>query len=138
MSDAELIDRFVHKYGYRFTDTNDILIPARRLPEIIDMVRATDRAGTGKQADCKAMAKAMYQKQCEYVGRDHEGKCVEMLETAFLSFEADIHAQRAKTIEAVLAAMDNIDWDSEIEEGQNLRLLRQAVELEIKGVGDDS
>ena len=44
----------------------------------------------------------------------------------------------AKTIEDVLAAMDNIDWDSEIEEGQNLRLLRQAVELEIKGVGDDS
>jgi hypothetical protein len=72
--------------------------------EIIKRVREHDRAGTDKQADCKAMAKAMYQKQCEYVGRDHEGKCVEMLETAFLSFEADIHAQRAKTIEACLAA----------------------------------
>ena len=43
--------------------------------------------------------------------------------------------ERAKTVEACLAAMDNIDWDSEIEEGESLRMVRQAVELEIKGVG---
>lgn len=43
--------------------------------------------------------------------------------------------ERAKTVEKCLAAMDNIDWDSEIEEGESLRMVRQAVEIEIKGVG---
>lgn len=47
-----------------------------------------------KPANVQAMAKAIYDKQCEYVGADHEKHCVYLLETALQSFEKEIKQAR--------------------------------------------
>ncbi len=53
-----------------------------------------------RRCDTKAMAKAMYQKQCEYVGANHEEKCIELLRISYDSFE-----DRCQMLQAELARL---------------------------------
>ncbi len=42
-----------------------------------------------KPINTDEFARAIYQKQCDYVGQDHEGKCVEYLREMLSSYEKD-------------------------------------------------
>lgn len=57
------------------------------------------------EANIKAMAEALYQAQCEYVGANHEEKCVEILTTALQSFEDVIVGVKIR--EAALIVQNN-------------------------------
>ncbi len=43
-----------------------------------------------KPANIDAFARAIYQKECDYVGSNHKAYCVEQLKTALQSFEDEI------------------------------------------------
>lgn len=60
-----------------------------------------------KKANIAAMAEAIYQRQCDYVGADHPATCVEILTTALQSFEDDV-LQSNQQNEALLAQVDEL------------------------------
>lgn len=51
--------------------------------------------GDYKPANIDAFARAIYQKECDYVGSNHKAYCVEQLKTALQSFEDEIARQDA-------------------------------------------
>ena len=58
------------------------------------------------------MARAMYQKQCEYVGPQHEEACVTMLSLAFDSFE-----DRIAELEVEVERLRNLPPEHEVSSG---------------------
>jgi len=83
-----------------------------------------------KPTNIDAFAKAIYKSQCDYVGEDHEGKCVEILkgalqsmedETARLTTENETLSARVKELEdddgdlTISYMMGRSDKDAEIE-----------------------
>ncbi len=47
-----------------------------------------------KPANIEALAKSMYQRECDYTGRDHEGYCVSENVKTLKSFEDEIERLR--------------------------------------------
>ena len=60
----------------------------------------------------KEMARQLYNQMCDYVGRNHEERCIEALTFSLDSMESEIEAkdQRIERLEAVVDAHDKFAW----------------------------